>query len=168
MLKTKTITTDKATLLVLELDKFTDVDCLIEIHGNKLVSSQSKGLVINTTKLPEGNWQLLGRLPDITEEQADNIVEEASIRPIVSLITGRELGGWYNPDGYKDYTETNISLNTCLQSLHSLLQANEIYFENRKPWKKDVLQRTIDNMLDKEAQSKVFDKERTYLFIKVD
>lgn len=150
-MKTKTITTSSCTLLVCELDKFTDVDCPIEIHGNKLVSSQSKGLVINTTKLPEGNWQLLGRLPEITEDQAGKIVDS------VAYDESRTL--------YSNYVNKRWTA-FALNSIFSLLQANEVYFENPIV----IIDGTIkeNNITWLKAQGKVWDKERTYLFIKVD
>lgn len=63
-------------------------------------------------KLPPGSWEKLGRLEYLTEEQARGIVESG---------TGW-YGSWFNYE-----TETFVS-NTCytaLESLHSLLKANQ-------------------------------------------
>ena len=94
MLKTKTITTDKATLLVCELPK-----------GITEVTNTGKRLAIPDRKgghhFVYGNWQLIGRLPDITEEQAKLILP--------------------------DYHTERLY---ATESIYDLLKANEVYFEN--------------------------------------
>lgn len=125
MLKTKTIKTDKATLLVVECPKTYSL-----FHDDE--------------------WNLIGRLPDITEEDAKLIVDEYDD---------------YGVTLYQNYATTSMRYFdeqiTAIDSLHSLLQANEIYFENPIP---PFIERLEDF---KEAQSKVWDKERTYLFKKI-
>lgn len=160
MLKTKTITTDKATVLVVELPEGAYYPNICQLPPSIGVNYFLYENGVNTPykeslDIPKGNWQLIGRMPDITEEQAHSIVDKE-----FNEMTDE----WF----YRNYSQDYDYNYTVGESLYSLLQANEVYFENRKPWEKDVLQRNIDNMLDKESQSKVFDKERTFLFIKVD
>lgn len=181
-MKQKTIRTDKATVLVVELpegainpvvsmgyitarvpnhsygipthdiwDYKKNEEYMAKYDPSKEYDDWAKNLHV------EGNWQLLGRLPEVTEEQWKQVVEEWRM-PF--------------PDGrcdvfYKDYVEDVFTEDLPSESALTLLQANEVYFENRNPWEKDVLQRNIDNMLDKESQSKVWDKERCFLFLKI-
>lgn len=62
--------------------------------------------------LPSGNWQILGRANEITEEQAKEIVK----------CTGKTI--------YKDYANSYMGLSmsvfTALESFQSLLTANNI------------------------------------------
>ncbi|NGM63533.1 hypothetical protein G5B30_16610 [Sphingobacterium sp. SGG-5] len=155
MLKTKTITTDKATLLVVEVKKkFT-------LRGFGLYYLDGSGY----ESLPNDNWQLLGRLPDITEKEYSKIV---------------------NPE-----TDFQYEYKYSKEVFNSLLQANEVYFDNPYDNKDEKFKtkrpfcilgiRPCDHIRMsngefrvclckqwEDFQSKVFDKERTYLFIKVD
>ena len=159
MLKTKTITTEKATLLVVELPK----------GANRLKAFNDKdrpyisyfvGVETKRHYLPDGNWQLLGRLPDIKEDQASKVV-------VKSIHTGL----------YAHYVN-GIPVNTyCYKessdSLYSLLQSKEVYFENPLPKPKTAPYQDANFDIDEvndwhESQSKVWDKDRCYLFIKVD
>lgn len=155
-MKQKTITTDKATLLVVEVPE--------GAHSVRVCKHIRDGIHyllydggINTAYkeyLPDGNWQLIGRIPDITEEQAERIVS--------SRIKGGGLISYPKQKCFKDYKNGGYPKGlTSLYSLKTLLQANEVYFENPIP---PFIERLEDF---KEAQSKVWDKERTYLFKKV-
>lgn len=81
--------------------------------------------------LPEGNWQLIGKLSELTEEQAQTIVFRSR--------TGK----------YKDYKPATVSKeadpvglinallemskNTALESFHSSIEAEGFYMENPIP-----------------------------------
>lgn len=142
MLKTKTIKTDKATLLVVECPK-------------------------TYSLFHDEDWQLLGRILDITEDQSELIVE--------SWIMPFPNGG--TNEYYKDYVEGIFTKDFAIDSLYSLLKANEIYFENplgKPPTREDLKGKPpeahaeIRETMRKwhEAQSKVWDRDRTYLLIK--
>lgn len=193
-MKQKTIKNDKGNILVVELP---DGAKNIRIETNQLIIPYPKMILyeIPATEesygyeetegfdFPEGNWQLLGRLPEITEEQSDKVVGK-------SIHTGL----------YAHYVN-GIPVNTycykeSLDSLYSLIQANEVYFENKETnpqkynealesegiingWEKKRYNELRQNLAKiptfkqqmkiwQEAQSKVWDKERCYLFIKVD
>ena len=164
MLKTKTIKTDKATLLLVEMPEGAK---FIRIETNQAVVpyGQEVNYEVPATKesygyeetegfaLPEGNWQLLGRIPVITEEQADKVIDKS----IHTGLYAHYVNGI--PVNIYCYKESS-------DSLYSLLQANDIYFEN--PYKDPGLIPSYELDVYREAQPKVWDKERTYLFIKVD
>lgn len=61
-------------------------------------------------ELPSGSWQILGRLDEITEEQAKGIVQSHTV---------------YGSELYRNY-ETNGFSVTAIESLHSTLKANQI------------------------------------------
>lgn len=155
-MKQKTIKIEKGTLLVVEPP---EEAINIYIHQD-FIHYETFGL--HKFRLPDGSWQLLGKLLEITEEQAEDIVDspliEPPFRPFGSTLTYPSSKVWC------DYTKGGCwwaEITTALDSLHTLLQANEIYFENPIP---PFIERLEDF---KEAQSKVWDKERTFLFIKV-
>lgn len=146
MLKTKTISTDKATLLVVEMPEGVN-----EYHHSRAGVSLSQG--DGSYLFISGNWQILGRLPDITEGQFEKIVDSGDQEP----GNDKYILKW------KDYEVANVgeecpymdySLDTATESFYSLLQANEVYFENplgEEPEK---------------AQKHVWVKDRTYLLVK--
>lgn len=158
MIKAKTITTDKSTVLVVEIPEgayYPNICQLPPIIGVNYFLYENG---VNTPykeplDIPKGNWQLLGRMPDTTEDQAGKIVDEDND---------------YGITLYQNYTTTSMRYFdeqiSAIESLYSLLQANEVCFENRElKWK------TFDTEEKyKQAQSKVWDKERCYIFIKVD
>lgn len=174
-MKQKIIKTDKATLLVVELPECRGV--ISDNQGKRICFHAEKGWDwIWQPNDMFGKLQLLGRLPDITEEQADGAVEKV-------VFEDEEFGDIIK---YRDYTAIPIGKHnkryapiTALNSLSSLLQANEVYFENPlgklHPTHPAYTGQgiTVEEWLEKckkwqEAQSKVWDKERTYLFIKVE
>lgn len=136
-MKQKTIKTDKGTLLVCEFPEYYRV--YHRANGTIFCSNVRNKNAKPVWDSLEGNWQLLGRLSEITEEQSSKVV------PTMPIQKGK--------------TKRYI---TAKEAVHSLLQANEVYFENPIP---PFIERLEDF---KEAQSKVWDKEHTYLFIKVD
>ena len=152
-MKQKTITTDKATLLVVEMPE-----------GITEIGNTDKRISIPDRKgghhFVYGNWQLLGRLPDITEDR---------LMLILPIHRHSIIG-----DVYKDFTTGKYDAFDLNESLHSLLQTNEVYFDAGNTYiphelgsmsATDHLERTLD-VLD--IKSKVWNKERTFLFIKVD
>lgn len=72
-------------------------------------------------KIPKGNWQLIGKLSELTEEQAKGLVESIEIP--------------FAPDEicYPDYSVTGFKgLDTALESFHSAIEAECHYAKN--PW----------------------------------
>ena len=106
-MKQKTIKTDKATVLVVE---FPEEAINVYIH-QEFIQYESFGL--HKFILPEGNWQLIGRLPDITEEQAGKVVDEYTYN------TG-EIDGYFS---YENDGQTDCPI----ESLESLLYVNKVY-----------------------------------------
>lgn len=165
-MKQKTINTDKSTLLVVEIPEYYRV--YHRANGTIFCSN-----VRNKNAKPvwdsfEGNWQLLGRLPDITEEQASKIVDRESKPTYTYEMEYPEYvcDEWW----YRDYQCTDedymFSNYTAVESLYSFLQSNEVWFEN--PVDMDIECDHISYKAWQEVQSKVWDKEQTYLFIKED
>lgn len=155
-MKEKIIKTDKATLLVVELPEGSKNVRVNNARG--IFGYTDKINIVRWEALEFGNLQLIGRLPDITEEQAVKTVDE-SIHSGLYAHYVKEV----NPPNVYRYRSSR-------DSLHTLLQANEIYFDN--PLGETIGKAREDNWILKhewqETQSKVWDKERTYLFIKVD
>lgn len=162
MLKTKTITTDKDTLLVVEMPEDNIFSAEKQIQA--FIDSQN-WIISLLSRDSDSNCKLklLGRLPDITEEQWKGVVDDY------------DNGYFYYPDGYKD------TCDTATESGLSLIQANEVYFENplgEEPvieeyfcGKKDFDDSDIEifkNIHQQwvKAQKQVWDKARTHLFIK--
>lgn len=151
-MKQKTITTDKATLLLVELPE-----------GITEVTNTGKRLAIPDRKgghhFFKGNWQILGRLPDITEEQASQLFGRNIIFKLYQ----------YDIDTFP------YMFTTGLEAFNGLLEANGIMFENplgkihpHHPNYTGIAE-SIDGYLDrsdewKEAQQKVWDRNRTYIF----
>lgn len=168
-MKQKTIKTDKATLLVVEVEQGATDVCVKGLNIEYCIEKYLEGESTVWYGLPQGSWQLLGRLPDITEEQALSIVDQY---PIVK--NNRMFFKNYEKQGYHE----RPWIDTAIESFHSLLQANEIYFDNKyaktlneavnKSPKDDYESKLLEADIFREAQSKVWDKERTYIFIKVD
>lgn len=152
-MKQKTIKTDKATVLVVELPEgVKEVSCGLHCIGVKPEPTEHLGFDSNGwyhvyRKMFHG-WKLLGRMPDIKEEMAAKVVDEYTYN------TGEKYG-------YYDY-ENDIQTDCPIEFLNSLMYTNEVYFDNPIPPFKERLEDW------QEAQSKVFDKERTFLFIKVE
>lgn len=173
MLKTKTIKTDKATVLVVELPE-----------GITEVTNTGKRLAIPDRKgghhFFEGNWQLLGRLLDITEDQKEKFVGRYFNNYHVQQKLHQEPRNdmfWVRyPNGNNKFfnTKDECYSHAIDMEFKHLLQLNKIYFENilgRSPNARDEdagSEKEFEQIRWNEAQSKVFDKERTYIFIKED
>lgn len=193
IMKQKTIKIDKATLLAVELPEGAYCPNICQLPPSIGVNYFLYENGVNTPykeslDIPKGNWQLLGRVPDIMEEQWGGIVEDASYKYPYEFTRK-----------YENYDEGDFDFNCSSESALSLLRANEIYFENkygdRRPpnlpidadpytSKEGYIKFREERkhlphgdlmvsyeaycMAWQEAQSKVWDKERTYLFIKVD
>lgn len=158
-MKHKTIAADKVTLLLVEtenIDKNEDGYWLPNNEGGYM-------------HIPFDQYQLLGRLPDITDEQAEDIVDSEDFK--------HYSGRYFHM--FVDYNNCENAFDDALDSLHSLLQVNEVYFENPLGDKPDInktkfkmfgsLYKEYSRLLTEwqEAQSKVFDKDRIYLFKKI-
>lgn len=140
-MKQKTIKTDKATLLVVELP-----EGVKEYDHSRAGVSFPKGDGSNL--FIRGNWQLLGRLPDITEEQSSKAVPTIPIQ--------------------KEKTKRYI---TAKEALISLLEANGILFKNPVKHPKEMKMQPASFSwyknqvkLHEEAQAKVWGIKRTYIF----
>lgn len=182
-MKPKIIELKQAPVVLVELDKFTDVDCPIEIHGNKLVSSQNKGFIINTTKIPQGNWKLLGVFSDLTEEQ---ICEVLNI-DFCDICTLEKKGVYGTDGGYAagcegsrcDYVREELHV-----KMNELLKSENVYTENPYGFEPDeyddefwegidhektvFLEWKYEEIANKwqEAQSRTIDPKRTVVLIR--
>lgn len=91
-----------------------------------------------TYDLPQGNWQLLGFLKDLTEEQKEMIVERIPVEEIPSPYNDMQGGlhfAWTDyenlgENGYSGFQGDSGCFGNVLDSFYSLLKANEIYLEN--------------------------------------
>ena len=151
-MKTKIISTLKKELLIIELPEGTDMKDPIQIlknKGNHLVYSKHNGHIISRNKLPDGEWTLLGKLDEIREEDAEELVEPFDFSYYVD----------YNHPSRGAYTIT------ATESLLSALES-EIYW-NVNPI--DIKGQTFSNEHEnkwQQAQEKTFDKNRTLILVK--
>lgn len=107
-MKTKEIKTSISTILVVDLPEGTEVVSTDSTY----ISYNSKSL-FGQIKAPEGRWQHLRQLTDITEEQWREIVD----------TSGHPF--------YKDFTEGGFgAVCTASESGISLLKANGVILEN--------------------------------------
>lgn len=173
-MKQKTLTTDKATLLVVEMPR--GVKNVRVNNARGIFGYTDKINIVRWEALEFGNWQLLGRLPDITEEGISKVADSITFED-------EEFGNYTK---YRNYAAKTISPHgklfepiSAIDAFYTLLQASEVYFENTlgklHPTHPAYTGQgiTVEEWLEKckkwqEAQSKVWDKERTYLFIKVE
>ncbi|TYP89442.1 hypothetical protein BC792_12743 [Sphingobacterium allocomposti] len=185
MQKTKTITLPHLDLLVVELPEGAIYPVISMGYITARVPNHTDGVNDDWVKKLDvgGDWKHLGAVGDVAEKVASNVVE---FKTITSACKCEYCG--FDIDCYRNYLEqsedpTNVfTKNFSVNSLYSLLQANEVYFENKYGKEKPTQIGFIGNVLEVEAksalmlhqmkwekaQSKVWDKERTYLFIKVD
>jgi len=114
MIKTKLISIPKGRLLVVGgLPEYAN----IQLPKN-VTFDGSRGSLIYKDKnsnpvyigLPSGNWQLIGKLSDVKEEDAHKVVEYFDVDD--------------GKPAYENYVETNRYVNTARESLHSLVGAN--------------------------------------------
>lgn len=175
-MKTKEITTSKATILVVDLpvesiNPVASMGYLIFREPNysnwvtddilmnpiKLVEYEEKHdsskdyKDATPVKIPDGNWQHLGQLSDIIEEQWKDIVDDPFIKGLSQYEKPSDLEGWkyvnspmgvrYEKDthiSFKDYNTLSDGLSIANQHLFgtakesgiSLLKANGVLLEN--------------------------------------
>lgn len=157
-MKTKEITTRKATILVVYLPE--GATGLIVNDGNIIVAI--KYLAAMDIKIPDGNWQHLGQLSDITEEQWKDVVEDSKC-----FVT--------DEIGYIDYLNDDQLCPLAKKSGLSLLKANGVLLENTitKPVKykgDDFFKHQAKQMYDfainrwQQAQEQVW--KNVHIFIK--
>ena len=165
-MKTKQITTSKGDFLLVELPEGVSARYGDTIERTNLLPD-----------LPDGLWLHISRIDGVTEKQASEVVYSCHIDDFQRV--------------YCDYLQgTFMGLSTALQSFNSLLKANGVLFENplvenppsitdRKyvfedhpelvgnPTETDfdLFEKDLEEW--QEAQSKVWSKERTYLFKKI-
>lgn len=91
-----------------------------EIKNGKLETYERDAEIFNhydSIELPEGNWSLLGNAFELTEEQAETILDHASDK-------------WDKYYGWKDYEDLYHYHETYKESLYSLLRHLKVYKEN--------------------------------------
>lgn len=111
MIKTKIISTPKGRLLVVGgMPEDAEHIHYVELHGNYLISYHWPIGSQYHEKVPSGNWQLMGKLSEVTEGQAEGIVETFDVGDGIP--------------GYENYIETDRYTNTAKESLQSLIEAN--------------------------------------------
>lgn len=68
--------------------------------------------------LPEGQWEILGRLSEISEDWCEDLVTRQCINSDLVLFA------------YMDYVNKGYGFDNALESFHSLMQREGIYAEN--------------------------------------
>jgi len=110
-----TFSTEKGSFIVVEVPAGAK-DCGIRDEGKTISFSVYNDISREYWSLPPGNWSLIGNLWELTEEQASEICESAS-------------NEFY--DGYKDYSENQISaLHSASASFQSLIKLLNVHKEN--------------------------------------
>jgi len=131
-LKTKLITTDKASVLIVELiDGGNDFETETHIDGEITFNYWVENDQINV-ETPKCNWSILGMLHALTDEQKGRVVDEFYLLELTGFKT------IYFPDYIsrnnkkKDVNGQQFNSKTKLidKSFTSLLQANEVYLSN--------------------------------------
>lgn len=110
IIKTKIIETSKSKILVVGV-----------LPERFLFDSMSQMIFFNHTEevdMPQGNWQLLGRLSKLSEEQFSQVVESFG-----------EHNGYRNYLSSSQFTE--LLKKTAKDSFLSLLEANGVVLENK-------------------------------------
>ncbi len=88
----------------------------VTIHNKIFLEEENGGGVWGTTILPPGSWHLVGITP-LTEEQAGEVVECVGFEPYIGH------GGTYI---YKNYKESNKGCWTSIESMETMMLANNI------------------------------------------
>lgn len=161
-MKKKQINTGVADMLLVEL---LDGAYMVNINTHSFVGLHymlyEDG--VNTPykeRLPDGNWSILCRADEVTEEQANELCHVYE-----TILIG---------DVYYDYLDNRWTSFDSLESLDSLYEANEVYFKNKygnEPVCKCNCSMCIDEWHRyhdkwKKEQYNVWDKSRTYILIK--
>lgn len=131
--------------------QFTDLDTGADVRQKDdytyISTSQNNGLVINRTKVGKGNWQLLCKVDEMTEGIA---------REFVRKVTLGYYFDYMKPNRRHDYMCA-----TPGESWNSLLQANEVWFEN--PYKQ-IDKKYFNKVHFENTQQNVWEINRTYIF----
>lgn len=144
-MRTKQINTGKAEILLVELPEGAS-NPILKPNSCEIWYSNSLG-GYGFSKVLEGNWSILSRADEVTEEQAEKIVEDYG-------------------DGYFPYpNEESTPCDTPLESLEYLLESNDVYWDN--PLGLGARQYTQARFdLWKAYERNVWKKSRTYILIK--
>lgn len=140
-MKQKIISGLKKKLLLVELPEgVTDVNHSRAL-GNSMIVYKINGQDA-VSPIPTNDWKLAGKLTDIKEEQLSGVIDELNHKGSYFFLSRKD-------------------------SLLAVLEATGIYFKNPLD-ATDVKLETGDLGVDdaewQEAESKVWDKDRTYLF----
>lgn len=172
-MKKKQINTGKAEILLVELPEgvhsinvVTKTDNPGILKTDHLIFSIHDGDgfdYYDSQSLPEGNWSILSRADEVTEEQAEQIVEFGDQEP----GNDRYILKWRDYELSKDGVTCDFydySFDTALESLDSLYEANDVYWDN--PLGLGARQYTQARFdLWKAYERNVWDKSRTYILI---
>lgn len=165
-MKTHTIKTDNAELLLVELPQ----GWIFNTYKDQIGFCNEINKPITQIK---GSYTLLGKPDEISEENATELVESK----FIDFWYPNEFDG-YGFDKFKNYKTGEFSEVDAKESLLSLIET-EIYWENpfKKPdnynlWAKygDYTQYgvglTTESLKWHEAEQKTFDRKRTLIFVK--
>lgn len=138
--------------LVVELPP--DAELISPVNGHdRTWSYWSETEKYGTFEAPPGKWHIIGRLSEVTEEQASNIVQSFKFK-----------GGYL----YNNYiTGNRDTTDTALESLESAILAAGWYFDN--PYKNEPVLKKLPSEIDEhierfaKAQSRVLDRSRCLL-----
>ena len=113
-MKQKIIDTGTCELLLVELPEGSHKVHVSEFYANKISYLTKHSLHFIEECLPAGKWELLCKASEVTEEIIDPIVQS-------SIHTNL----------FAHYVVNTYCYKNALESWNSLLQANEVYFENQ-------------------------------------
>lgn len=111
----KTITLPSLTLLCVDVPE--EHNAFELWHGMIFIGVEKPS--IRWITIPRGTYKILGRLDELTEEVAKGIVEN-------EIQSAEQNTGFIDSVSYKCYIYDCFDLNTALESLHSILKANNI------------------------------------------
>ena len=113
-------------------------------HNFQTLTYKTETQGIKWCDLPNGDWQLIATVKEITEQQAKKIVERVSNR----FIFG---------SAFENYLDDESFFETALASFHSWLKANNIYSENPYGEKmpEPIHKRTINGQLYLENEKEI-------------
>lgn len=163
-MKTATIKTPTAELMIVELHERT-ADFIVMNTGDRLaVCAFDENDYCLDIKGISKDYTLLGKPDEISEEDAEEIVQKAEY----------DFGTYY-----RHYSDKTVFAKTATESLLSILES-EIYWDMNPLGKgepvenlqsstfggeKTIIQRNPMNILWHEAEQKTFDRNRTLIFV---
>jgi len=153
-MKQKQINTGVAEILLVELPEgkvSPTVATNIINDGCYTLITENKHGVKTFHKLPEGNWSILSHADEVTEGVAKGIVRMPN-------DNGDFFDYVYDPD------DSYSQIESALESLDSLYEANDVYWEN--PYRDPGLMPSAELDAYRKAQQNVWDKSRTVILIK--